>query len=399
MLCQFSVKNYKSIRDEITLNMEALDIDEHRETLIEMNDGESYLPLAVIYGANGSGKSNVLEAMSVLISKIVRPVEVMADKEEISYCRKLLAVPFAFTEDTKKSPTEFELFFHTDLAEYRYQLHLMKDVVMYESLSRRKCNTEEEDIETLFERSCDGKIILASDLKRLEISAEISETLPLLSYLGFTYRKNTVVNDIFKWLENKVRFCNEGKLPHALRMMRDEKIKQLVLQMMNEIDIDIVDFWVEEKGNSFEVYVTHVVDEIKVELMLQDESSGVQKIFEMLPFVVRSLADGEVLVVDELDVRMHPVLLRYIIQLYSDKNSNPHGTQLIFTSNELSTMSEEVFRRDEIWFVAKGKLQETKLYSLVEFKVLDDEGMLDKGKYNQKYLEGKYGAVPCVGRL
>lgn len=395
MLCQFSVKNYKSIRDEITLNMESMDVDEHRETLIEMNDGESYLPLAVIYGANGSGKSNVLEAMNTLVAKIVRPVEAIADRDEINYKGKLLIIPFAFAEDTKKSPTEFELFFRTEVAEYRYQLHLMKDVVMYESLSRKKCNTEEEDIETLFERSCNGEIILASDLKRLQISAEISETLPLLSYLGFTYRKNTVVNDVFEWLENKIRFCTENKLPRALRMMKEEKIKQLALQMMKEMDIDIVDFRVEEKVNSFEVYVTHVVDEIKVELMLQDESSGVQKIFEMLPFIARSLVDGVVLVVDELDMKVHPVLLRYIIQLYSDKNSNPHGAQLIFTSNELSTMNEEVFRRDEIWFVAQGRMRETKLYSLVEFKALDDEGTLDKGNYDQKYLEGKYGAVPC----
>ncbi len=401
MLCQFSVKNYKSIRDEITLNMEALNIAEHKETLIEMSDGEVYLPLAAVYGPNGGGKSNVLEAMNILVAKIVRPVEVASDKEEIEYRRKPSVVPFLFAEDTKKSPTEFELFFRTESAEYRYQLHVMRDVVVYESLARRKYNAKRVTTAILFERSSDGEIVLSSDLKKLKISKEISETLPFLSYLGFTYRKNAIIHDIFEWLEKGVRFLNYGNPLQELgiAIAKDEKVKELVLQLIKEMDIDIVDFRVEEKDNSFEVYMTHTVDGLSTEITLQEESSGTQKLFGMLPFIMQSLVFGELLVVDELDAKMHPVLLKYIIQLYSDKNSNQRGAQLVFTSHDLSTMNNQVFRRDEIWFVAKGNSQNSKLYSLVEFKSPNGEIVRNDAKYDKQYLEGKYGADPYLRKI
>ena len=100
--------------------------------------------------------------------------------------------------------------------------------------------------------------------------------------------------------------------------------------------------------------------------------------------------------IDELDAKVHPVLLRYVIMLFNNMEINRNGAQLIFTSHDLSTMNNDIFRRDEIWFVAKGKEQNSKLYSLVEFKNTKGESVRMDAKYDKQYLEGKYGADPYL---
>lgn len=112
MLCQFTVKNYKSIRDEATFDMQAAAISEHNDKVIVGVDGKLFLPVSVIYGPNGGGKSNVLEAIHVLASKVRRPLCVTCDKTDCDYkARKIPVEPFAFTEENRKSPTEFDFFF------------------------------------------------------------------------------------------------------------------------------------------------------------------------------------------------------------------------------------------------------------------------------------------------
>ena len=117
MLCQFTVKNYKSIRDEVTFDMQATAISEHEDRVIKDYDEEMYLPVSAIYGPNGGGKSNVLEALNTLVAKILRPLYATADNEERAFLQKRIIVePFAFSEESKGSPTEFEIFFRTRLA-------------------------------------------------------------------------------------------------------------------------------------------------------------------------------------------------------------------------------------------------------------------------------------------
>ena len=105
------------------------------------------------------------------------------------------------------------------------------------------------------------------------------------------------------------------------------------------------------------------------------------------------------MVIDELDAKIHPVLLRYIIMMFSNMSINKKKAQLIFTSHDLSTMNSEVFRRDEIWFVAKGNSQNSQLYSLVEFKNEKGESVRKDAKFDKQYLEGKYGADPYLKRI
>ena len=400
MLCQFTVKNFKSIRDEVTFDMQAAAISEHENRIIKDVDEELYLPVSAVYGPNGGGKSNVLEALHSLVTKILRPLYATSNNEEIAMkMKKLVIEPFAFDEGTRNEPTEFELFFRTAMAEYRYELIVKKEVIEYERLDRIKLETGRKS--ALFERDED-EITLKGAFARLKTSDELSDTLPLLSYLGITYSKNEVVQDVLDWFDEEIDFLNYGNPMQELRMAisKSEDVKRLMLQMIQEMDLDIVDFRVEEKENDrIEVFTKHVVDEYEAELNLFDESSGTKKLFGLLPFIAKSLLRGTTLVIDELDAKIHPVLLKYLIMTFSNMEKNKKGAQLIFTSHDLSTMNSEVFRRDEIWFVAKGNRQNSKLYSLVEFKNKKGESVRKDAKFDKQYLEGKYGADPYLRKI
>ena len=163
---------------------------------------------------------------------------------------------------------------------------------------------------------------------RLKTSDELSDTLPLLSYLGITYSKNEVVQDVLDWFDEEIDFLNYGNPMQELRMAvsKSEDVKRLMLQMIQEMDLDIVDFRVEEKENDrIEVFTKHVVDEYEAELNLFDESSGTKKLFGLLPFIAKSLLKGTTLVIDELDAKIHPVLLKYLIMTFSNMEKNKKG--------------------------------------------------------------------------
>ena len=399
MLCQFTVKNYKSIRDEVTFDMQAAAISEQEDKIIKDKDREQFLPVSAIYGPNGGGKSNVLEALHTLAAKVLRPLYAAGTSEErIFLQKKLIIEPFAFSEETKDQPTEFEVFFRTESAEYRYILHVKKDVVVYENLERVKLDTKRRS--ALFERH--EEIVLKGVFSKLKISDELSAALPLLSYLGITYEKNEVVKDVLEWFEYGICFLNYGdpmkELPMAVSTSED--VKQLMLDMIQEMDLDIVDFRaVKDENDKINVYTKHMADGYEAELNLLEESSGTRKLFGLMPFIAVSLLTGTVLVIDELDAKIHPVLLRHIIMMFSDMSINKKKAQLIFTSHDLSTMNSEVFRRDEIWFAAKGNAQNSKLYSLAEFKNEKGESVRKDAKFDKQYLEGKYGADPYLRRI
>lgn len=399
MLCQFTVKNFKSIRDEITFDMQATAISEHEDKIITDTDKEQFLPVTAIYGPNGGGKSNVLEALHTLDSKVLRPLCATCDKVDCDYkVKKIPVVPFAFSEEHKDMPTEFEVFFRTKLAEYRYILHIKQEMVIFECLDRVKLETGRRS--ALFKREADN-IELKGDFSKFKISEDLSETLPLLSYLGITYKKNEIIADVLDWFENKIDFLNYGNPYQELRtaVAGAEEIKKLVLQMIQEMDLDIEDFRVEEKDNDhIEVFTKHTVNGYSAELTLSEESSGTKKLFGLLPFIAKSIVEGTTLIIDELDAKIHPILLKHIITLFSDMSVNRNGAQMIFTSHDLSTMNSDVFRRDEIWFVAKGNGQNSKLYSLVEFKS-NGKSIRKDAKFDKQYLEGKYGADPYLKKI
>ena len=398
MLSQFTVKNYRSILDEATLDMQAAPITEHKEHILT-NNGDEFIPISAIYGPNGGGKTNVLSAIFDLYILVTKPIFISKNVQAGTGIPKHMIAPFKFSDEGKNSPTEFELFFRTKLAEYRYILHIKNDVIIYESLDRVKFETKMPS--GIFERN--GKDIrFINKFNQFKVSAELSDTLPLLSYLGITYRGNSVIDDVITWFESGISFMNYGNPARELQMYVSDSdfVYNLMLNLFKEMDLDIVDFRIEEKDDKItDVFTKHIVDGYEEEINLLDESSGTQKMFSLMPILAEALIEGRTLIVDEIDSKLHPLLLKYIINLFTDPTINRNAAQLIFTSHDLSTMTNEIFRRDEIWFVAKGNKQDSQLYSLVEFKTEKGESVRKDASFNKQYLEGKYGADPYLHKI
>lgn len=400
MLCQFTVKNFQCLKGEITFDMQAANISEHNQSLIVDKDGEKFLPLGVIYGPNGSGKSTVLHALYSLACKIMRPICAVGCENQECVKRNGNAhiKPFLFSKETMNQPTEFELFFRTEKNEYQYLITFLKDKVLREELYKKAILGSRYS--TLFKRENTVNIELKGTLKSYTCEG-ISDNLPLLSFLGITHGRNAIIKDIVNWFERHLDFIDYSnpKEDASIGVAKAGKIKSVVLKMMEEMDLGISDYRTEEKENSLKVYTEHLVADDKYELELFEESDGTIKIFGMLPYIANSLLSGKTLIVDELDAKLHPMLLKYIIGLFSNQSVNKNGAQLVFTSHDLSTMNSDTFRRDEIWFIAKGEDNASNLYSLVEFKTEDGRTERKDVRYDKRYLEGRYGADPYLRKI
>ncbi len=402
MFCQFSVKNYKSFKNTATLDMQATNIDSHDSSVLIDHDGSKFLPLAVIYGPNGGGKSNILDAFYCLCVHILRPVCAACDAEE---CKEKIipphpAIPFKFDKESYKNPTEFELFFRINQNEYKYNLHLIEEKVVHESLSRIKVGGSR--ITKIFIRDVHLKnYFLSTAFNSINID-NVTDSLPWLSYFAITNRKIPIIKDVITWF-HKLDFLNYGQLILEKKLLiLKGKHKELELQMLKEMDIDIEDYRFEKEriAERKSRFITiHINNGDKFELELEDESSGTIKLLNVIPYISRALLNGSTLIVDELDAKLHPKLLLYIINLFKRNDINKNNAQLIFTSHDIATMTPDVFRRDEIWFAAKNSEQSSCLYSLVEIKKENGKKPRNDEKYGKRYLEGKYGADPYLKRL
>ncbi len=404
MLCQFTVRNYKSIKDYLTLDMQATSISEHGDKIIVNKDDTKLLPLAVIYGPNGSGKSNVISAINHLITKIMLPICTTCDQSKCLnklFMKKTPTVPFKFDLESLNSPTEFEVFFRTDLAEYKYNLSIKDEEVLYESLYKKNIGGVRPKMIFVRDSNSVQKFELCSSLKKISISG-ITETLTLLSYLAITNKNNPIIKDVISWFEGSIEIADFGNPNEemSLNISKSPKLKSLLLKMFKEMDIDICDYRFQDRNEDYvDIFTKHNISGYESELKLDEESNGTIKLFGIMPYIVRSLTDGSIFIADELDAKLHPKLLRYIIELYRNPESNSKGAQLIFTSHDLSTMNSELFRRDEIWFAAKNINQSSMLYSLVEFKDSYGKSIRKDAKFDKQYLEGRYGSDPYLVKV
>ena len=177
----------------------------------------------------------------------------------------------------------------------------------------------------------------------------------------------------------------------------NESFKKPFLNLLNEMGIDVCDYRYDSEKEDF--LLTRKVNNVDYSLSLSKESAGTRKLFGSLPILMIALQTGRLAIIDELDAKLHPKLLRYIISLFTDPKINKFGAQLLFTSHDMSTMSNEVFRRDEIWFAALDDEHSSELYSLYEIRKEDGKRVNATASYNKQYLEGRYGADPYFKKM
>lgn len=404
MFCQFAFRNFKSFKNEAFLDFCAEPITDNYESLIIDSDGEKFLPVISIYGPNGGGKSTVLEALGFLRQTIVKPVIASKMNEDISIEEKqILSTSIEETSKEKhhkfdkaceRMPIEFEIQFRTKDNEYRYEISLLKNEITRENMYYRPLDNE--DVVIVFERT-DEECVVGEDIEFISVE-KVRTTLPLLSHLASSYDIG-IINDALSWFLS-ILFLDYDNPRSDKRIMIPKKSEEKILffSMFKEMDINIADLRIEKdaEGEIKDIFCKHIIDGEEFELKIQEESSGTRKIFSCLAKINNCLQTGQVLIADELDAKLHPKLLRFIIELFTNPSKNKHGAQLLITSHDMINMNPEVFRRDEIWFCALNASNASNLYSLIAFKEENGKPPRKDAIYGKRYLEGKYGADPYI---
>lgn len=412
MLCQFTFENYKSYKDEAMLDCFAEPIDQNKESLIvDKIDSENFLPIIALYGPNGGGKSTVLEALNFVKAFVLRPVIINSQelnseqvkKNPNKYLKMLIDADFKekyhkFDERCKELPSIFDILFRINNKEFKYQLHLLHNEIIEENLYMREIG--QEDAEIIFERSKEG-LFLGNHLNEIT-KGKLKGSMPLLSHLASNYEID-VIDDVISWLSN-VNFLNYDNpiTDRQISFPKEEKRLEILFGMLKEMDINISGIRIEKDvdGNIVDIYMKHLLENGSTqEILFEEESSGTRKLFGCLAEIFDCLQNGTLMIADELDAKLHPKLLQYIIELFTDPKRNKGGAQLLFTSHDMTTMNPSVFRRDEIWFCALNASNASTLYSLIAFKKKNGKPPRPDESYGKQYLEGRYGADPYLRRI
>lgn len=401
MLYQFSFKNFKSYKNETIFDMRAENIKEFEDSLIIDKNGEKLLPVSAIYGPNAGGKSGLLEALVCLISIILKPRIVLRSQEKGREYRKFALYneikPYAFDNESVNKPTEFQIFFSTNISEYRYNLSVLNNVIVSESLYKKEFKGKKPA--KIFDRK-NNQIALGEILKKANASTNVNENIPYLTFISIT-NNIEIINDVIDWFENitAINYAKESSETEII--IYDDERKKLILEFLKVMDIDICDYRIEEieDKKTINVFTKHKKNNNEYELEFKDESEGTRKIFSLIPNIIDAMVNGGVIIMDELDAKLHPKLLKYIIMIFKEREANTENAQLIFTSQDLITMNNQIFRRDEIWFACKNENKESEIYSLYEIRDENGEHIRANASFSKQYLSGKYGADPYLSRM
>ncbi len=395
MLCQFGFKNFKSYKNETIFDFQAGELSEFKESLIKDDKATPLLPVSVVYGPNGGGKTTLLQALSCLITMVVFPIhELKKNRMNLIVQQRVNYEPFLYDEKSKNEPTEFNLYFRKNNNEYRYYVAIKNDIVVSESLFRRGIGAKKTAV--IFTRE-ENNIDLGASIGKSGINTDVNPKMLFLSFLAINYNISVIV-EVQEWFESCV-IRNYANPITDLKIMinENESFKKPFLNLLNEMGIDVCDYRYDSEKEDF--LLTRKVNNVDYSLSLSKESAGTRKLFGSLPILMIALRTGRLAIIDELDAKLHPKLLRYIISLFTDPKINKFGAQLLFTSHDMSTMSNEVFRRDEIWFAALDDEHSSELYSLYEIRKEDGKRVNATASYNKQYLEGRYGADPYFKKM
>ena len=409
MLIQFNFKNFNSFRDEATLDLSAAKMTEFSERVISVG-GEKILPVAAVYGANASGKSNVYAAFEYMTDYVVNSFKY---GDEVKNFDEIRPHPFLFDKESAQDDTSFEVYFTVsgDKTEKSYnygfcvgQKGITEEWLNYKAKTARK-------YKSIFYRD-ENTLDLSSIPKasRENISIALEKQVLIVS-LGAKLRvaKCKLVRDWF--LNNE--FADFGNVITNFFMSRllpegfvdDEKVQEKVVKFFASFDETIKGFEVtrlpqqdDSKDEYFHIDALHkmIGSNELAKIPLQDESAGTLKMFALYPELQEVLNHGGVFFIDELNARLHPLLVRNFILTFLNLENNVNHAQLVFTTHDTWQLSNRLLRRDEIWFTEKDEDGLSTLYSLADFIDEDGSRIRKDESYEKNYLLGKYGAIPSL---
>ncbi|MFA6677628.1 MAG: ATP-binding protein [Bacteroidales bacterium] len=415
MLINFTVGNYRSFKDAVTLSLEATAMKEHKESIIE-NGKYKLLPSVVIYGANSSGKSNLLMAFSKMKDILLSSVQ-LNPGDKLSYD------PFALVKSNDKKPVYFEIEFFIGNVKYKYGYTYTSKVIVSEWLYETRMKEREYQ---LFYRL--DKDIRISKTRYKEGNGKEESTTNNRLFLSLVAQLNGKISQsILEWFKHSyyVSGLNSNDyLASSIEMLHRQKPgSKEALTFFNQLNLGFDNITFEKnkfKNNDllslFSYNILNKIGEkpfsMKTIHKLYDESGniighkefdemkmeseGTKKIIEMSGPIFKVLLNGSILFIDELDAKLHPILTRQIILLFNNSETNKKGAQLIFVTHDTNLLNNKIFRRDQIWFTEKNEMESTDLYSLVEFKDVKGKKIRNDSNLEKNYINGRYGAIPYI---
>ena len=401
MLIRFSFKNFKSFKNENCLDMEATSLKEHEYNVAKTENGE-YLKVSAIYGANASGKTNVLQAFDYMKKRIL----VSDDSKKNSPIDEENIYSFMINNDP--IALEVEILAKNNKI-YKYGFEVLKDTIISEWLFEKRVNK----FYAIFERENNNVSMKPNKISEL---VNIDERTLFLNIYSKIDRNNEDFSNVYDWFVNSMyldlgnpnfeRFINNRV---SLKILSDENYKKELLKFIKTFDSGIEGIRttpdsieaVKSNNGIIDIEVLHRGEngELKA-LPFYLESNGTRKMFHLFDFFMDALKNGMVLFVDELDAKLHPLLTRYIINLFHNSQTNIGNGQLIYSTHDTVNLNKETFRRDEIWFAEKDKDGISEIYALSDYILEDDKNAGKKVRndatYNKDYLTGRYGAIPVL---
>ena len=411
MLIQFSFKNYKSFRDEAILDLSAAKLTEFSERVVKIG-GDKILPISAIYGANASGKSNIYSAFEYMTKYVTNSFKY---GDEVENFEKFQPTPFLFDSSSANAESSFEVYFTLpgDKSErsYNYGFCVDKNGVTEEWLNT-KAKTARQYTAVFYRNEKEQEFDLSGFPKNSRDNIQIAlEKQVLVVSLGAKLKidKCKIIRD---WFMNNefadfgdpfTNFFMSRRLPKDF--VDNKETQKKVIDYFASFDEHIKDFRIEKvphegdsKEDTYKINAVHkMIDSDAIaEIPLGTESAGTLKMFALYPELQEVLEKGSVFFIDELNARLHPLLVRNFLLTFLNPEININHAQLVFTTHDTWQLSNQLLRRDEIWFVEKDENGISSLYSLADF--IDDDGtrIRKDESYEKNYLIGKYGAIPSL---
>lgn len=388
MLVQFMLKNVLSFKEETVLDMTAIPAyKEHMCNLIDIGTRERFLKAAAIYGANASGKSNLYVAMNYF-QKIILESLNNVDNASDTAIRKYF-LPFSFENNEENS--EFQIIEILGDSEYKYGFEYNADCIVAEWLYKKKLKTNR--MVTIFERTTNKAEFGASVRKECDL---YQEQIPAETLVLSFFNKLRMKTDIFKKVYAGIMdtliiptdFCEDAGILEAFLPRIIDNEKENLVKFLTAIDTGIQDINYEDKERQINFFTFHQGKDGKMySLDLFWESEGTIKSILLYIYARMAILNNRSIFVDELNTKLHPLLLKFIIDLFYEEDS---AAQLIYTTHDTTLMDKKFFRRDQIWFVQKDEYGYSELLALSDFKVRSD------ASFEKDYLAGVYGGIPFL---
>ena len=412
MLLQFNVSNALSFKQEAILDLVAGNDISHRELLIAAGK-QHVVPTVAIYGANAAGKSNLFKAMTAAIMFV-------RNSEKMQINTPTGIIPFVMDEEGRSGKTRFDFIFIQEGIKYEYGFVADASKVYEEYLYEYKSAKPS----MIFERENTNEYRYTVTLKKELKPFEKRTTENKLFLATATAWNCKITEKPFRWFDEMIDTYNgdsvQATMADALDSEDQEEIRSFARKYLRAADFNITDYVFTVKagmpedlvlppGLSFdesllanlkrwELTMIHTLERDgkinTVTLPYQLESDGTQMYFAYCPAIYRALKKGKTVVVDDIDNKLHPLLVRNLVSLFHDHNTNPNGAQLIFNTHDVDLLDLDFLRRDQIYFVEKdNKTGESELYALSDFSPRKTD------KIQKGYMLGRYGAIPNIGGL